>query len=54
MCYMNCPNEISSGERRGECRKVPKGKCPHEYEEDDYVPDADDYADYLRDQRDDR
>lgn len=54
MCYMGCKNEIISGENAGECRKIPKGKCPHEYEEGDYIPDADDYADYKKDQEQDR
>ena len=53
MCYMNCRYENS----KGECRRPNlngRTVCPHEADEDEVVFDADDYADYLRDQKEDR
>ena len=53
MCYMNCRYENSMGECK---RKKLNAKtvCPHEADENEYVPDEWDEADYRMDQMEDR
>jgi len=50
MCYSGCKNE----NWHGECKSVSTCKCPQDMDEDEYVPDEYDEAEYRRDQKEDR